>query len=122
MKKGLWKFFLGLLMIAGLGACQQNVKPQEDLTIQVYVDGKLLEDKSLPKEEVIGETLLDVMADHYELETDGHYIQAINGYREDPLAKRWWRYELNQESSDIPLDQVQIERGDQVVWKLDKIS
>ena len=122
MKKGLWKFFLGLLMIAGLGACQQNVKPQEDLTIQVYVDGKLLEDKSLPKEEVIGETLLDVMADHFELETDSHYIQAINGYREDPQAKRWWRYELNQESSDIPLDQVQIERGDQVVWKLDKIS
>ncbi|MDK6368621.1 MULTISPECIES: DUF4430 domain-containing protein [Aerococcus] len=122
MKKGLWTFFLGLLLICALAACRQAAEPQEDLTIEVYVDDQQLEQRTLANEEVVGESLLDVMADNFKIETDGHYIQAIDGYREDPQAKRWWRYEVNQEASDMPLDQVQIEAGDHFVWKLEKIN
>lgn len=135
MKKRIW--FLSLALF--LGACTTTTEEgtidttsntetvdtsasvAEEMyavSVDIVVDGEEVPELSKELEVESGLTLMEVMKNHYEIEEDGGFLQAIEGYEQSEEENLWWVYQLNGEDGMVGASEYEVEDGDSIIWAL----
>ena len=137
MKKAMWLFVISLF----LGACSteqpaenqaidssvateevdsSNEVVEETVTVnvEIIIDEEVVSELSKELEVEAGIVLLDVMKDHYDIEEENTFIQAIEGFEQNEDDNTWWVYELNEEEAFEGAADYEVQDGDQITWAL----
>lgn len=132
MKAKRWSILI-FLSIA-LGACgtvadnhQMNstdvsqTESVEENTVKVSVEidpGNQQEKISHEIEVAEDSYLLDVLKEHYTIEEKDGFIEAIEGFKQNPNDNIYWTYTVNGEFAEVGAAEYQLADGDQVIWTL----
>lgn len=113
--------FLSILFLAACG--QTAAEPAEDTddvhyhaTLVVTVDGK--EDKKTVDFEQ-GDSVMDVLEDYHEVEEEGGMVTAINGVSQDPAAKTYWMYKVNDKMAEVGAEDLEVQEGDTIEFYME---
>ena len=101
---------------------EEAEQAQVEITIDIYVDGELIDDGSQTIEVEEGAILLDVMKEHFDIEEKDGFISAINGHEQNADENRWWLYDVNGEMAEVGAGDLELAEGDLVEWKLAKLD
>lgn len=121
MKKLLLPLSLFLSFLA-LAACSIEDKEEasDDVhyqaTLVVTVDGK--EDKKTVTVEQ-GDSVMDVLEDHHQVEEEGGMVTAINGVSQDPAAKTYWMYKVNDKMAEVGAEDLEVQEGDTIEFYME---
>lgn len=111
--------FLSFLILA---ACSVEDKEeasddvQYQVTLVVTVDGK--EDKKTVTVEQ-GDSVMDVLEDHHQVEEEGGMVTAINGVSQDPAAKTYWMYKVNDKMAEVGAEDLEVQEGDTIEFYME---
>jgi hypothetical protein len=66
-------------------------------------------------------TVLDVLFDRIPIETSpkygmDHFVEAIDGVKNDFAGDRGWRFQVNGRGSNVPAERYLVKNGDWVKW------
>lgn len=86
----------------------------------IVVDGESVADLSEEITVPEGTYLLDAMEETYDLEEEGGFISAIEGYEQDEDEGLYWLYYINDEMPSVGAADYELEDGDQIEWSLEK--
>lgn len=102
-------------------ATEEAETTADEVTVDfdILIDGEAVADLSEEITVPEGTYLLDAMEDTYELEEDGGFISAIEGYEQDEDAGRYWLYYINDEMPSVGAADYELEEGDQIEWRLE---
>ncbi|MGP6146737.1 DUF4430 domain-containing protein [Jeotgalibaca sp. A122] len=121
------KWFLLLFAGATLTACGTKTEAVDstvesadlsEVTINVSVEGELIEAGSVTAEVEPGEFLLDVMKEEFEVVDEDNFITTINGYEQDAEAGKYWLFDLNGEMAPVGAHELELSDGDVVDFDL----
>ena len=88
-------------------------------TLDIVIDGEsvadLTEEVTVPE----GTSLLEAMHDTYELEEEGTFISAIEGYEQDTDAERYWLSYKDGEMLPVGAADYELEEDDHIEWRLE---
>lgn len=121
------KWFLLLFAGATLTACGTKTEAVDstvesadlsEVTINVSVEGELIEAGSVTAEVEPGEFLLDVMKEEFEVVDEDNFITTINGYEQDVEAGKYWLFDLNGEMAPVGAHELELSDGDVVDFDL----
>lgn len=121
MKKLLLPLSLFLSFLT-LAACSVEDKEeasddvQYQATLVVTVDGK--EDKKTVTVEQ-GDSVMDVLEDHHKVEEEGGMVTAINGISQDPAAKTYWMYKVNDKMAEVGAEDLEVQEGDTIEFYME---
>ncbi|KAA9301211.1 MULTISPECIES: DUF4430 domain-containing protein [Aerococcus] len=131
MKK---QWLLLLTSVALLGACQQpaddkaadqstaqteeQAKQEATITVQP-LEGEA-ETKQVSFQE--GDKVMDVLKANFDVEEDKGFVTSINDVSQDEGNKVFWMYYVNGEMAPKGADQTDLQAGDNVEFKLEKIE
>lgn len=121
MKKLLLPLSLFLSFLT-LAACSIEDKEeasddvQYQVTLVVTVDGK--EDKKTVTVEQ-GDSVMDVLEDHHQVEEEGGMVTAINGVSQDPAAKTYWMYKVNDKMAEVGAEDLEVQEGDTIEFYME---
>lgn len=121
MKKLLMPLSLFLSFLT-LAACSVEDKEeasddvQYQATLVVTVDGK--EDKKTVTVEQ-GDSVMDVLEDHHQVEEEGGMVTAINGVSQDPAAKTYWMYKVNDKMAEVGAEDLEVQEGDTIEFYME---
>lgn len=121
MKKLLLPLSLFLSFLT-LAACSMEDKEeasddvQYQATLVVTVDGK--EDKKTVTVEQ-GDSVMDVLEDHHQVEEEGGMVTAINGVSQDPAAKTYWMYKVNDKMAEVGAEDLEVQEGDTIEFYME---
>lgn len=121
MKKLLLPLSLFLSFLT-LAACSIEDKEeasddvQYQVTLVVTVDGK--EDKKTVTVEQ-GDSVMDVLEDHHQVEEEGGMVTAINGVSQDPAAKTYWMYKVNDKMAEVGAEDMEVQEGDTIEFYME---
>lgn len=124
MKKLLLPLSLFLSFLT-LAACSIEDKEEvsDDVhyqaTLVVTVDGK--EDKKTVTVEQ-GDSVMDVLEDHHRVEEEGGMVTAINGVSQDPAAKTYWMYKVNDKMAEVGAEDLEVQEGDTIEFYMETIQ
>lgn len=97
----------------------ETAADEVSVDFDILIDGEAVADLSREITVPEGTYLLDAMEDTYELEEDGGFISAIEGYEQDVDAGRYWLYYINDETASVGAAEYELEEGDQIEWRLE---
>ncbi|MER2063330.1 MAG: DUF4430 domain-containing protein [Alkalibacterium sp.] len=90
---------------------------ESTVNIVIYVDEEEVSNESIEVEE--GTTLMTMMEENYEMEvSDEGFVEAIEGYEQDPTDSLFWIFEVNEEMIEESAEDFVPEDGDIVLWEL----
>lgn len=121
MKKLLLPLSLFLSFLT-LAACSIEDKEeasddvQYQVTLVVTVDGK--EDKKTVTVEQ-GDSVMDVLEDNHQVEEEGGMVTAINGVSQDPAAKTYWMYKVNDKMAEVGAEDLEVQEGDTIEFYME---
>lgn len=121
MKKLLLPLSLFLSFLT-LAACSIEDKEEasDDVhyqaTLVVTVDGK--EDKKTVTVEQ-GDSVMDVLEDNHQVEEEGGMVTAINGVSQDPAAKTYWMYKVNDKMAEVGAEDLEVQEGDTIEFYME---
>lgn len=121
MKKLLLPLSLFLSFLT-LAACSVEDKEEasDDVhyqaTLVVTVDGK--EDKKTVTVEQ-GDSVMDVLEDNHQVEEEGGMVTAINGVSQDPAAKTYWMYKVNDKMAEVGAEDLEVQEGDTIEFYME---
>lgn len=88
-------------------------------TFDIVIDGEAVADLSEEVTVPEGTYLLDAMHDIYELEEEGGFISAIEGYEQDNDAGRYWLSYKDDEMLPVGAAEYELEEADHIEWRLE---
>ena len=130
--KFLFLTVLGLLTISGCAVGSETPESttvestisssisQQVATITLKIDGKEIETKEVTFEE--GDVLYDVMVANFTIEAKDGFITSIDDHKQDEAAGKYWLYDINGEMALKGAQELTLESGDTVLFKLEEMK
>ncbi|GEK88514.1 protein of unknown function [Alkalibacterium putridalgicola] len=88
-----------------------------DVNIVIYADEEEVANESFEVED--DTTLMEIMEDNFEMiVSDEGFVEAIEGYEQDPDEGLYWIFEANDEMVEESAEDFVPEDGDIVIWNL----
>ena len=117
------KWFLLLFAGATLTACGTTTETVEstdtaEVTLNVSVEGELIEDGSIVTEVNPDEFLLDVMKREFDVVDENDFITSINGHEQDTEKSEYWLFDLNGEMAPVGAHELELSDGDVIDFNL----
>jgi len=102
-------------------ATEEAETNSEEVTVNfdIVIDGEAVADLSQEVTVSEGTYLLDAMHNTYDVEEEGGFISAIEGYEQDDNAGRYWLYYINDEMPSVGAAKYELQEGDQIEWRLE---
>jgi len=106
---------------AAEGTTEGSETNSEEVTanFDIVIDGEAVADLSREVTVSEGTYLLDAMHTTYDIEEEGGFIAAIEGYEQDEDAGRYWLYYINGEMPSVGAAEYELQEGDQIEWRLE---
>lgn len=119
MKKWFLLFFAGAILTA-CGTTTETVESTDtaEVTLNVSVEGELIEDGSVVTEVNPDEFLLDVMKRSFDVVDENNFITAINGHEQDTEKSEYWLFDLNGEMAPVGAHELELSDGDVIDFNL----
>lgn len=128
MKK-LLSSVLALLAVLSLTGCaavrleQEKTTPatsqvSEQMVQLVVKTGETQTEQSVPLKE--GETVLDLLKAHHDVEETDGFVTAIDGVKQDEAAKLYWMYKVNDVMADKSAAELTPKAGDKIEFYQEK--
>lgn len=122
MKKWFLLLFAGTMLSAcGTTDSEEAVAESTDVaevTINVSVEGELIENGTVETTVEPGEFLLEVMREEFEIVDEGGFITAINGIEQDTENDKYWLFDLNDEMAPVGAHELELNDGDVIDFDL----
>lgn len=117
------KWFLLLFAGATLTACGTTNETVEstdavEVTVNVSVEGELIEDGSVTTEVDPDEFLLDVMKREFDVVEENNFITSINEHAQDTENSVYWLFDLNGEMAPVGAHELELSDGDVIDFNL----
>jgi len=93
-----------------------------EVTVSIKVDGEELTEDLQTVEVAEDAILLDVMKEHYDITEVDTFINSINGYEQDIKENKYWLFDIDGEMAPAGANDIKLQEGDFVEWKLEEIS
>ncbi|MFA9468854.1 MULTISPECIES: DUF4430 domain-containing protein [unclassified Streptococcus] len=128
MKKRL-SSILALMAVLSLTGCaavrleQEKTIPttsqvSEQMVQLVVKTGETQTEQSVPLKE--GETVLDLLKAHHDVEETDGFVTAIDGVKQDEAAKLYWMYKVNDVMADKSAAELTPKAGDVIEFYQEK--
>lgn len=99
-----------------VASVETHVQQEESFTVRILVDGESVSEAALTYQE--GQSLLEAMQDVFDITEDDGFIQAIDGYEQNPDENRWWTFTVNGEFAEVGAAELVPESGDVIEFTL----
>ncbi|MGT2895291.1 DUF4430 domain-containing protein [Streptococcus entericus] len=128
MRKRLSSIFalMAVLSVTGCAAVrleQEKTTPatsqvSEQMVQLVVKTGETQTEQSVPLKE--GETVLDLLKAHHDVEETDGFVTAIDGVKQDEAAKLYWMYKVNDVMADKSAAELTPNAGDVIEFYQEK--
>lgn len=111
--------FLSLLCLVGCTPSSQSNEEQEVLyKATLVVDfGDKVDSQEVRFEQ--DDTVMDILEEHFEVESDAGMVTAINGVSQDASANTYWMYDINDELAPKGAEEMTVSDGDTISFYLE---
>lgn len=121
MKKvvlGLISFLAVLFLAACASSSQTAVEQEEQFQATLVVDfGDKVDSQEISFEQ--GDTVMDILEEHFEVESEAGMVTAIDGVSQDAAANTYWMYDINDELAPKGAEEMTISEGDTITFYLE---
>lgn len=103
----------------------EDVAVAEDekvITMSIYVEGELVEGSDKELEIEANQNVMEIMEEHYDIETADGFMTSIEGYEQDDDAGQYWLYYVNDEMPSVGADDYVPEADDEITWELETLE
>lgn len=69
-----------------------------------------------------GDTVMDVLEDHYQIEEESGLVTSIDGVSQDVSTQTYWLYKINGEFAEKGASQQEVAQGDTIEFYLEKMQ
>ncbi|HFU4463331.1 TPA: DUF4430 domain-containing protein [Streptococcus suis] len=69
-----------------------------------------------------GDTVMDVLEEHYEIEEESGLVTSIDGVSQDVNTQTYWLYKINGEFAEKGAAQQEVAEGDKIEFYLEKMQ
>lgn len=118
-------FVISLLFLTLLFACQSSKTSEKPETkeptyhVQLTVDfGDEVKEESFSFKK--GETVMDLLQQHFKIEEKDGLVTSINGVSQKPSESVYWMYDVNQKMAEKGVKEQKLSDGDKIVFYLKK--
>ena len=66
-----------------------------------------------------GDTVMDILEEHFEVESEAGMVTAIDGVSQDAAANTYWMYDINDELAPKGAEEMTISEGDTITFYLE---
>lgn len=111
--------FLAVLFLAACGSSSQTaVEQEEQFQATLVVDfGDKVDSQEISFEQ--GDTIMDILEEHFEVESEAGMVTAIDGVSQDAAANTYWMYDINDELAPKGAEEMTISEGDTITFYLE---
>lgn len=88
------------------------------VSVKVIVEGEEVAELTKKLEAESGDSLMDVMNDHYDIGEKGGFLHSIEGYEQSEDDNQWWLYQVNGEDGTVGAADYEVAENDDIVWEL----
>ena len=110
---------LPVLFLAACGSSSQTaVEQEEQFQATLVVDfGDKVDSQEISFEQ--GDTVMDILEEHFEVESEAGMVTAIDGVSQDAAANTYWMYDINDELAPKGAEEMTISEGDTITFYLE---
>ena len=110
---------LPVLFLAACGSSSQTaVEQEEQFQATLVVDfGDKVDSQEISFEQ--GDTVMDILEEHFEVESEAGMVTAIDGVSQDAAANTYWMYDINGELAPKGAEEMTISEGDTITFYLE---
>lgn len=110
---------LPVLFLAACGSSSQTaVEQEEQFQATLVVDfGDKVDSQEISFEQ--GDTIMDILEEHFEVESEAGMVTAIDGVSQDAAANTYWMYDINDELAPKGAEEMTISEGDTITFYLE---
>ena len=111
--------FLAVLFLASCASSSQTaVEQEEQFQATLVVDfGDKVDSQEISFEQ--GDTIMDILEEHFEVESEAGMVTAIDGVSQDAAANTYWMYDINDELAPKGAEEMTISEGDTITFYLE---
>ena len=111
--------FSAVLFLAACGSSSQTaVEQEEQFQATLVVDfGDKVDSQEISFEQ--GDTVMDILEEHFEVESEAGMVTAIDGVSQDAAANTYWMYDINDELAPKGAEEMTISEGDTITFYLE---
>ena len=111
--------FLAVLFLAACGSSSQTaVEQEEQFQATLVVDfGDKVDSQEISFEQ--GDTIMDILEEYFEVESEAGMVTAIDGVSQDAAANTYWMYDINDELAPKGAEEMTISEGDTITFYLE---
>ena len=111
--------FLAVLFLAACGSSSQTaVEQEEQFQATLVVDfGDKVDSQEISFEQ--GDTVMDILEEHFEVESEAGMVTAIDGVSQDAAANTYWMYDIDDELAPKGAEEMTISEGDTITFYLE---
>lgn len=111
--------FLAVLFLASCASSSQTaVEQEEQFQATLVVDfGDKVDSQEISFEQ--GDTVMDILEEHFEVESEAGMVTAIDGVSQDAAANTYWMYDINDELAPKGAEEMTISEGDTITFYLE---
>ncbi len=121
MKKvvlGLISVLSVLFIVACTPSSQTDLEQEELLKASLVVDfGDKKDSIEVSFEQ--DDTVMDLLEDHFEVESEAGMVTAINGVSQDASSNTYWMYDINGELAPKGAEEMTVSDGDTITFYLE---
>ena len=111
--------FSAVLFLAACGSSSQTaVEQEEQFQATLVVDfGDKVDSQEISFEQ--GDTVMDILEEYFEVESEAGMVTAIDGVSQDAAANTYWMYDINDELAPKGAEEMTISEGDTITFYLE---
>ena len=111
--------FLAVLFLASCASSSQTaVEQEEQFQATLVVDfGDKVDSQEISFEQ--GDTVMDILEEYFEVESEAGMVTAIDGVSQDAAANTYWMYDINDELAPKGAEEMTISEGDTITFYLE---
>ena len=111
--------FLAVLFLASCASSSQTaVEQEEQFQATLVVDfGDKVDSQEISFEQ--GDTVMDILEEHFEVESEAGMVTAIDGVSQDAAANTYWMYDINDELAPKGAEEMTVSDGDTITFYLE---
>ena len=111
--------FLAVLFLASCASSSQTaVEQEEQFQATLVVDfGDKVDSQEISFEQ--GDTVMDILEEHFEVESEAGMVTDIDGVSQDAAANTYWMYDINDELAPKGAEEMTISEGDTITFYLE---
>ena len=107
-----------LFLVACTPSSQMDLEQEELLKASLVVDfGDKKDSIEVSFEQ--DDTVMDLLEDHFEVESEAGMVTAINGVSQDASSNTYWMYDINDELAPKGAEEMTISEGDTITFYLE---